>query len=173
MKAIHLLGLLALFGLSACFSNPFAETCLGETLPAQAKTYNLDQAVDLVAEGKGLEKVSLAEGVEREALVGLFEGKVVEVCQMSGCWFVLDRLEGSPIHFSVKKPAFKMPATTLGTPIKVYAYLYKDQISVEELRANAREEGLDEESIAAITEPETVYQALALGVCHFPFMAQE
>lgn len=171
MKNI-VLGLLAgSFFLFACQGEQKASDkeapspCLGQALDSTAKLLMIQEALALYDSGEGRQSQSLEEGLEKDVRPVLVQGKLIEVCKMAGCWFVLEGEGGTKLFFSVKEHGFKVPADALDKTLRVQAYIYTEQISVAEQQEQAREEGLSKEEIDAISEVQETYQAQALGLC--------
>ena len=100
---------------------------------------------------------------------GGFEGKVVgnveSVCQVKGCWMNIVSDEADEQMFvKFKDYGFFMPLDCSGKQVIMQGKAYKEITSVEELRHYAEDEGLPEEEIAKITEPEEELKFMANGV---------
>lgn len=93
--------------------------------------------------------------------------KVESVCQKKGCWMNLvdaSNPEAGEIFVRFKDYGFFMPMDLMGSEVVVSGKAYKTVTTVEELRHYAEDEGLSEEEIAAITEPEEELAFMADGV---------
>jgi len=92
------------------------------------------------------------------------KAKVVDVCQMKGCWMALDAGEGRTIRVTFKDYGFFVPKDIHGREVVLQGTLVKKTMSVEELRHLAEDAGKSEEEIEAIQEPETQWEFVAEGV---------
>ena len=82
----------------------------------------------------------------------VLEGKINQVCQAEGCWFNLE-LDSNRRLFVEFGEAFTVPKDIAGKRALVAGSFYRDSISVEKQRENAKADGASEEKINAITTP--------------------
>lgn len=103
---------------------------------------------------------------EQDSVPAVVEATVSNVCQAKGCWMDVVGTDGdsSSIFVQFKDYGFFMPKDLAGGNVVMKGYAYKSVTTVEELRHFAEDEGLSEEEIAAITEPEEEIKFLASGV---------
>jgi hypothetical protein len=87
-----------------------------------------------------------------------------EVCQVKGCWMVLDAGEHDDIMVTFKDYGFFVPKDASGREVILEGVLQPVERSVEELRHLAQDAGKSDEEIAAITEPEVALAIEATGV---------
>ena len=99
-----------------------------------------------------------------DSLAATVVGPVGAVCQSKGCWMDLISSDGTELFVEFKNSAFTMPSDIVDRTAIITGMAYVDRISVEELRAVAREDGLSEEEIANITEPKEEFSFIATGV---------
>jgi hypothetical protein len=92
------------------------------------------------------------------------EGKVLEVCQMKGCWMMLELPEGESMRVKFKDYAFFVPKDIAGKSVVIQGTASTVTTSVDELRHYAEDAGASEEEIAEITEPKTELAFEAEGV---------
>ncbi|MEQ9187642.1 MAG: DUF4920 domain-containing protein [Cryomorphaceae bacterium] len=92
------------------------------------------------------------------------KGVVAKVCQAKGCWMTMEYGEGESMHVSFRDYGFFVPKNIDGKEAVIDGTLYMETTSVEDLKHYAEDEGLSEEEIAAITEPETRLTFVADGV---------
>ncbi|HLT32826.1 MAG TPA: DUF4920 domain-containing protein [Aquaticitalea sp.] len=90
--------------------------------------------------------------------------KVIEVCQMKGCWMTLDMGGGEEATVRFKDYAFFMPKNIAGKEVIIDGKAYVDVVSVEDQRHYAEDAGKTKEEIAAITDPKKTYTFMADGV---------
>ena len=102
-----------------------------------------------------------------DSLNVVIKAKVVDVCQVKGCWMNLaDPANASQEQLFVqfKDYGFFMPMDIAGRDVVVEGTAYKEETSVEELRHYAEDAGKSAEEIAAITEPVMEKKFMATGV---------
>lgn len=92
------------------------------------------------------------------------EGKVLEVCQMKGCWMMMELPEGGSMRVKFKDYAFFVPKDIAGKTAIIQGKAFKVTTPVDELRHYAEDAGASEEEIAKITEPKTEIAFEAEGV---------
>ncbi len=91
-------------------------------------------------------------------------GKINKVCQVKGCWMTMGYGEGESMHVSFRDYGFFVPKNIDGKDAVIDGTLYMETTSVEDLKHFAEDEGLSEDEIAMITEPETRLTFVADGV---------
>lgn len=91
-------------------------------------------------------------------------GNVTSSCQHTGCWMDLDIGEGKTVHVTFADDAFTIPLDAAGKNAIVEGLAIREMVPVETLRNYAREEGMPEDQVAGITEPEWDYEFIASGV---------
>jgi hypothetical protein len=94
----------------------------------------------------------------------VLSGSIKASCKHSGCWMDMDMGNGSVVHVTFKDDEFAIPLDAAGKQAITQGMAYRKMIPVETLQNYAREEGLSEEEIAAITEPAWNYEIVATGV---------
>jgi hypothetical protein len=90
-------------------------------------------------------------------------GKVVNVCQHSGCWLTL-AFGKEELMVNLKDQAFSVPKDISGKTAWVDGIAYRELIDVETLKQIADENGKSQEEIDAITEPVYDYTVEVTGV---------
>lgn len=95
-------------------------------------------------------------------------GKVEAVCQTKGCWMDVLPHNDEPVEQELfvqfKDYGFFMPKDLAGQKVVMEGYAYRETTSVEDLKHYAEDEGLSQEEIEAITEPEVQIKFMAHGV---------
>lgn len=91
-------------------------------------------------------------------------GKVVDVCQSSGCWIELDLGNNQVLHVTFKDEAFVVPKDLTGKTVLMDGTVSKEELSVNMLKKMAEEKGLSKSEIDKITEPGVEYSYEAIGV---------
>ncbi len=102
----------------------------------------------------------------KDSLDAVVKGTVESVCQAKGCWInIISEEEGNPEMFvKFKDYGFFMPKDCAGKKVILNGYAFKTITSVDELKHYAEDEGLSQEEIDAITEPEEGLNFMASGV---------
>ena len=93
-----------------------------------------------------------------------FKAKVNKVCQAKGCWMRLALDNDQEIMVKFKDYGFFMPKDLAGKEVTVNGYAFVDEMSVEDQKHFAEDEGKSEEEITAITTPKKTYSFIADGV---------
>ncbi len=129
-------------------------------------------ATDAIPANEVIAKLEQQEGLEEIALdeettvLGLkaakVEGEVLQVCQHSGCWFIMKTNQGKELFISMKEHK-SVPKDWVGKTVVAQGDAFIREISVEELQYAAKEEGLSEEEIEKITEPRFEFELVAEG----------
>ncbi|MFK7908832.1 MAG: DUF4920 domain-containing protein [Chitinophagales bacterium] len=91
-------------------------------------------------------------------------GEVEAVCQVKGCWMTLKKPDGNVMRVTFKDYGFFMPTDIAGKTVVVEGEAKVDTTTVEMLRHYAEDEGLAQEEIDKITEPEIDVTFIADGV---------
>jgi len=91
-------------------------------------------------------------------------GEVEAVCQVKGCWMTLKKPDGNVMRVTFKDYGFFMPIDIAGKTVVVEGEAKVDTTTVEMLRHYAEDEGLPQEEIDKITEPEVDVTFIADGV---------
>lgn len=118
MKAV---ALAALFGLLA-FDATAAEKGYGKAMPEGGATA-LSQAI---ASGKNRDPAK-------------WSGRVTQVCQKQGCWFMIED-EGLAARVMIKDHAFAVPKDAQGRAV-VYGRLFRQNLSLDDARHYAADSG--------------------------------
>lgn len=87
-----------------------------------------------------------------------------DVCQKKGCWMKVQLADGSEMRIRFKDYGFFVPKDISGKEVVFDGLAFKEEISVEDLKHYAEDEGKSAEEIAAITEPEIKTSFVATGV---------
>lgn len=89
---------------------------------------------------------------------------VNKVCQSKGCWMTLDLGDNEEVMVKFKDYAIFMPKDIAGKEVIINGKAYVTEVSVDEQRHYAEDEGKSAEEIASITEPKKTYSFEADGV---------
>ncbi len=94
-----------------------------------------------------------------------FEGSVNSVCKNKGCWMEVDLPEGEEdVMVKFKDYGFFVPKDIDQKQVVVNGKAYVTEVSVEEQKHYAEDNGQSKEEIAAIVEPKRTLSFLADGV---------
>jgi len=99
-----------------------------------------------------------------EAIEVKVYGKILEVCQHTGCWLTFDLGNGEEIMVNMKDHDFYVPMDAAGKTAWVEGLAIRELISVELLKHYAEDAGRSQEYIDAITEDAWKYTIEAKGV---------
>ena len=92
-----------------------------------------------------------------------FSANVNEVCQLKGCWMLLD-IGGEEAMVKFKDYGFFMPKNIINKEVIVNGKAFISQISVDEQRHYAEDAGKSDDEIAKITEVKKTLSLEADGV---------
>lgn len=92
-----------------------------------------------------------------------FTTKVKSVCKMKGCWMILD-VPGEEVRVTFKDYDFFVPKDIEGREVVVAGKAFLNEISVEDQRHYAEDEGKSKNEIAQIKKPRLTRSFVAHGV---------
>lgn len=118
--------------------------------------FNADDALDAGELVAMLEKENPVQAKVR--------GKIIKSCKHSGCWMDVDLGEGQTVHVIFEDDSFTIPLDAEGRTAIFTGVGSREEVSVELLKAYAKDEGKPQEEIDAITEPGYEYSFVASGV---------
>ena len=90
--------------------------------------------------------------MKEQKLSGQITGKVVEVCQVKGCWIKIDKGNGETM-LAKTGDEFFMPKDIVGKTVALNAEASVKERSVKELKHYAEDAGKSKEEIEKIKEP--------------------
>lgn len=90
--------------------------------------------------------------------------EVDAVCQVKGCWMTVKKPDGKTMRVTFKDYGFFMPTDIAGKTVIIEGEAKVDTTTVDMLRHFAEDEGLPQEEIEKITEPEVDVTFIADGV---------
>ena len=93
-------------------------------------------------------------------------GKVVEVCRAEGCWFKLEKGDGTSMMVKAKNHGFLVPVDLIGKSVVVDGEAEVKEVSEEMRKHYAEDAGKSKKEINKIKGPEKqiVFQAQGLKV---------
>ena len=113
----------------------------------------------------GPEAVKLYLGLEGDHAAEVqLRGTVSSVCQVKGCWMVLDLAEGQQTRVTFKDYGFFVPTALVGKEVVVNGRALVDLISEEARKHYAKDAGKSEEEIRNIQGNRKSYSLVAEGV---------
>lgn len=153
--------LTALF-LVAC-SNSSPDPAPDDPMDGDATTY--EYFGDTITTG-GAEPTDaiFAALADQDSVYMKLEGTVDAVCQKKGCWMTMPLGEDDELFIRFADYGFFVPLNCQGRTAVMEGWAFKSVTTVAELRHYAEDEGLPQEEIDAITEPEEEYKFMADGV---------
>lgn len=146
---------IALVVLAAC-SSPKTQETVSETAITKF-------GADITEDGS-IALASLTEAMTSDSMAVKVEGKIIEVCQMKGCWMKLDMGNDQTMTVRFKDYGFFVPKDAAGKIAVIDGFVKKSVTSVETLKHYAEDGGKTQEEIDAITEPKEGYNFEASGV---------
>ena len=92
------------------------------------------------------------------------KGTINACCQNKGCWMTMPLSDKQEMRVKFKDYGFFVPMNSSGKTAVVDGWVYREVVSVDELRHYAEDEGLPQAEIDKITKPETRITFMADGV---------
>lgn len=93
-----------------------------------------------------------------------FKAKVASVCKNSGCWMKVSLEDGAEVMVKFKDYAFFVPRDIENNTAYIHGLAYVEEMSVDDQKHYAEDEGLSPEKISAIKEPKKTLLFMADGV---------
>lgn len=91
-------------------------------------------------------------------------GKIREVCQAKGCWMKVDLADGNEVFVKFKDYGFFVPTDAAEKTVVMNGQAFIEEMSVDEQRHYAEDEGLPKSEIEKITKPKKTLRFEADGV---------
>ncbi len=136
-----------------------------------------------VDQGRGKSAISMGEKIDLENLLSAYQmekeyrnlkagdtlqstfaAQVTSVCKNKGCWMKVALEDGSEVMVKFKDYAFFVPKDIETSTVFINGLAYVEEMSVEEQKHYAEDEGLSREEISAIKVPKKTLLFLADGV---------
>jgi len=162
MKYLLILPLIAVLSLTSCknaedknsepASTDFAYNSYGEEISAESCL----SAVEMEERFKNLKPGDTIEVS--------FKTKVNSVCKNKGCWMTLDLPQEEDVMVKFKDYGFFVPKDIEEKEVIVSGKAYIAEISVDEQRHYAEDNGQSAAEVAAITQPKQTLSFMADGV---------
>lgn len=93
-----------------------------------------------------------------------FRAEVASVCKNKGCWMKVTLEDGAEVMVKFKDYAFFVPRNIENNTAYIHGLAYVEEMSVEDQKHYAEDEGLSLEEISAIKEPKKSLLFMADGV---------
>lgn len=159
-----LLVIICLFVLNACKNKP--ENQQEQPVKVEKTTYQsfgekiiADDAIDASSMAVHYKTMNVGDSINSKMIA-----TVNKVCKAKGCWMTLDLGNNKEAMVKFKDYGFFVPKDIAGKQVIVNGKAYVKEVSVEEQRHYAEDEGKTAEEIASITEPKRTYSFEADGV---------
>jgi hypothetical protein len=138
------------------------ESFFGVKKITQEGAISLTEVLSKLEKKEGLEEITLDEGIKVKGLRCKTSGKITDMCQMSGCWFIFKTEDNKELFVQMKdhKPT---PKEWSGKTVVVEGLTYLEEIGIEELRLKAKEEGASRDELSKIIKSEIKYNFIADG----------
>ncbi len=91
-------------------------------------------------------------------------GEIKEVCQSKGCWMKVQLDSNDEVFVRFKDYGFFVPKDAAGKKVVMNGAAFFEQMSVEDQRHYAQDEGASEDELAQITAPKKTLRFEAAGV---------
>ncbi|HET9057830.1 MAG TPA: DUF4920 domain-containing protein [Chitinophagaceae bacterium] len=147
----YILSLLSLVWIVTSFSQ---ETPSAQKGTHYGKPFTPDNSISIT---------DLEANLKDQKYSGKITGKVVEVCQVKGCWIKLDRGNGETV-LAKTNDAFFMPKDIVGKTVMIEADASVKERTVKELRHYAEDAGKSKEEIKKIKKPKKELTLALKGV---------
>ncbi|WP_034044271.1 DUF4920 domain-containing protein [Wocania ichthyoenteri] len=163
MKSITLI-IVCVFMLNSCKNKDEKQQ---ETPVEVAKTEYTSFGNTIISDD-AIEAASMASHYKTMNVGDSINSKIVatvnKVCQAKGCWMTLDLGDKEEVMVKFKDYAIFMPKDIEGKEVIINGKAYVKEVSIDEQRHYAEDEGKSAEEIASITEPKKTYSFEADGV---------
>lgn len=91
-------------------------------------------------------------------------GEIKEVCQAKGCWMKVNLKDNKEVFVKFKDYGFFIPLDTAGKKAVMNGIAFIEEVSVEEQKHYAMDNGASKEAIEKITLPKKTFRFEAAGV---------
>ena len=149
----HILVILAVLALVSCKNEASQNTeSLVAQVPQGYESFgNAMDTTNLVSMDKATSQFSSLHTTD--TLNIKLAGTVEKVCQMKGCWMTLRLPDNETMMVKFKDYGFFVPKDIDGREVIVRGKAFVEEVSVDDQKHYAKDEGLSDEDIAAISQP--------------------
>lgn len=102
--------------------------------------------------------------VGKDSLQTQVVGEIKEVCQAKGCWMKVQLGSNEEVFVRFKDYGFFVPKDAAGKRVVMNGAAFFEEMSVEDQRHYAEDEGASEDELALITSPKKTLRFEADGV---------
>ena len=161
MKKLLIFTLIIFIGACQAQQSSEEETTQEEAALVSYSSYGDEiTADDPVTPDQMLKDLEGADSIEVK-----LEASILKTCKMKGCWMDVDMGNGEVMKVTFKDYGFFVPKEGMeGKEVVMQGVVSREMVDVETLQHYAEDAGEDEETIAAITEPEERLAFVATGV---------
>jgi hypothetical protein len=149
-------------------------SCQDKKSNPEAKEIAVSESANYASYGAEIQKespLSAKEALEkfntlkpRDSLNLKFTSSIESVCKKKGCWMILQLPEGEDVRVTFKDYGFFVPKDSENAEVIVQGKAFLNEISVEDQKHYAEDEGKSESEIAAITAAKLTKAFVATGV---------
>ncbi|NVN18941.1 DUF4920 domain-containing protein [Muricauda sp. HICW] len=100
----------------------------------------------------------------KDSLQTQIVGEIKEVCQAKGCWMKVELESSEEVFVRFKDYGFFVPKDAAGKKVVMNGAAFFEEMSVEDQRHYAEDEGASEDELAQITAPKKTLRFEADGV---------
>lgn len=100
----------------------------------------------------------------KDSLQTQIVGEIKEVCQAKGCWMKVELESSEEVFVRFKDYGFFVPKDAAGKKVVMNGAAFFEEMSVEDQRHYAEDEGASEDELAQITAPKKTLKFEADGV---------
>ena len=100
----------------------------------------------------------------KDSLQTQIVGEIKEVCQAKGCWMKVKLESNDEVFVRFKDYGFFIPKDAAGKKVVMNGAVFFEEMSVEDQRHYAEDEGASEDELAQITTPKKTLRFEADGV---------
>ncbi|WP_375325076.1 DUF4920 domain-containing protein [Flagellimonas sp. GZD32] len=105
-----------------------------------------------------------ADLTTKDSLQTQMIGEITEVCQAKGCWMKVKLDSEEEVFVRFKDYGFFVPKDAAGKTVVMNGAAFFEEMSVDDQRHYAEDEGASESELALITSPKKTYRFEADGV---------
>ncbi|WP_437396972.1 DUF4920 domain-containing protein [Flagellimonas lutimaris] len=144
--AVFLLGIL----LVSCKQETIQGDYFGEEFEVSGKASKTSAPFD---------QISAKDSIQTQIV-----GEIKEVCQSKGCWMKVQLESNDEVFVRFKDYGFFVPKDAAGKKVVMNGAAFLEEMSVEDQRHYAEDEGASEDELAQITAPKKTLRFEADGV---------
>ncbi|SDQ56370.1 DUF4920 domain-containing protein [Flagellimonas zhangzhouensis] len=130
------------------------ETIKGDYFGAE---FEISSSVDKTA-------LAYANITPKDSVQTQIVGEITEVCQAKGCWMKVKLDSEEEVFVRFKDYGFFVPKDAAGKTVVMNGAAFFEEMSVDDQRHYAEDEGASEDELALITSPKKTYRFEADGV---------